>query len=48
MLCVTCGGNGYFLEIQGFPTIHNKGVLMPCECENGYKYTKFIDEHGKK
>jgi len=42
ILCVRCGGKGYYLEMIGFPskTDPNKtGELVSCnECENGFIY----------
>ena len=41
-LCVTCGGKGYYLLMQGFPTDKNaKGEIVFCEiCEQGFKYSR--------
>ena len=47
MLCVTCGGKGYYLEMIGFPDKtdpNRKGVIVPCDCEDGFKYSKMIDD----
>lgn len=49
-LCVSCGGKGYYLLIQGIPGIDQpRGMVTPCEeCEDGFKYSKAIeDQHGK-
>ncbi len=47
MLCVRCGGKGYYLLINGFPGIHNKGEIVFCgECEKGFNYTFEIEDHG--
>jgi len=45
---VTCGGKGFFLLMQGFPTDKNpKGDFVTCDCEDGFKYTKKLKEdHG--
>jgi len=49
-LCVTCGGKGFYLQMIGFPDKTNrrkKGELVPCGCEDGFKYTKMLKEqHG--
>ena len=48
-LCVSCGGKGYYLLIQGIPGINKpKGVITPCEeCEDGFKYSKsLVEDHG--
>jgi len=41
MLCVRCGGKGFYLLLQGFPTDKNpKGEIVACnECEKGFKYS---------
>jgi len=48
-VCVSCGGKGFYLLIQGVPGINEpKGVLTECECEDGFKYRKLVEEyHGK-
>jgi len=49
MLCVRCGGKGFYLLMQGFPTDKNaKGEFVFCEdCEKGFKYCQTIDkQHG--
>jgi len=52
-LCVTCGGKGFYLLIQGFPTKAvipgRTGEIIPCEeCEDGFKYSEMLEEyHGK-
>jgi len=49
-LCVECGGKGFYLLMQGFPNPLNQtrqGDLVPCECEDGFKYSKMIEEYGK-
>jgi len=48
-VCVSCGGKGFYLLIQGVPGINEaKGVLVECEeCENGFKYRKLLENHGK-
>jgi len=49
MVCVSCGGKGFYLLIQGFPTIHNKGEIVACECEDGFKYSKMlVEDYGKQ
>ena len=49
-LCVSCGGKGFYLLMQGFPgrTGNRSGEIVGCEmCEKGFKYSKLgIDEHG--
>jgi len=45
ILCVTCGGKGFFLEIIVGET---KGELVSCDCEQGFKYLKMGMKHGKK
>ena len=52
-LCVNCGGKGFYLLMQGFPdpknprNIKGKGEIIPCDCEDGFKYSKRLDEeHG--
>ncbi len=41
-LCVQCGGKGFYLLMQGFPSdIKSKGELVGCdECEQGFKYSQ--------
>jgi len=43
-LCVTCGGKGFYLLMQGFPTDKNpKGDFVFCEdCEDGFKYKSVL------
>jgi len=45
VLCVTCGGKGFFLEIIVGET---KGELVSCDCEQGFKYLKMGMKHGKR
>ena len=47
MLCVRCGGKGFYLLMQGFPGDKNpKGEIVACdECEKGFKYSQLgIDD----
>lgn len=48
-LCVSCGGKGFYLLIEGIPgiNINPKGVITPCEeCEDGFKYKRAaVDMH---
>lgn len=38
VLCVSCGGKGFYLEIVGMDT---KGELVSClDCEKGFRYGK--------
>jgi len=51
MLCVECGGKGYYLLMIGFPDKtdpNKKGEIVACEyCEKGFKYSKMLkDSHG--
>ena len=49
MLCVSWGGKGFYLLMQGFPTDKNaKGDFVFCdECEDGFKYSQMIiKDHG--
>jgi len=50
-LCVICGGKGFYLLMQGFPNAKirpKQGEIIPCDCEDGFKYSKMIkDYHGK-
>ncbi len=51
MLCVKCGGKGYYLLMIGFPDKtdpHKKGEIVGCEmCEKGFKYLQLgKDDHG--
>ncbi len=48
MLCVTCGGNGFYLLMNGFPGKTDKGEIVGCEmCEKGFKYLQLgKDDHG--
>jgi len=43
MLCVSCGGKGFYLLV----TVGNKiGEIIPCEeCEDGFKYSKMLKEY---
>jgi len=44
-LCVSCGGKGFYLLMHGFPNKrdpHQKGEIMPCDCEDGFKYSKML------
>ena len=42
MLCVSCGGKGFYLLV----TVGNtKGVITPCDCEDGFKYSNMIEEY---
>jgi len=45
-LCVTCGGKGFYLLMQGFPNKrdpHAKGEIMFCDqCEDGFKYLRHL------
>ena len=53
-VCVECGGKGFYLLMQGFPDLKNprnivgKGEVIPCGCEDGFKYSKELKEYGKK
>jgi len=45
VLCVECGGKGFYLLVQVGNT---KGELVSCECEKGFKYLKRgLKGHGK-
>jgi len=45
MLCVECGGKGFYLLVQ---VGNKKGELVSCECEEGFKYQKRgLMKHGK-
>jgi len=45
VLCVECGGKGFYLLIQNGNT---KGELVGCECEKGFKYFKGeLNNHGQ-
>ena len=49
-LCVSCGGKGFYLLIQGFPdptNPHRQGEIIPCDCEQGFKYSKMNENHGR-
>jgi len=49
MLCVSCGGKGFYLLMQGFPGDNNaSGEIVACdECEKGFKYSQLSDDkHG--
>jgi len=44
ILCVTCGGKGFYL-LCVYP--ETKGELVSCEmCEQGFKYEKILRNHG--
>jgi len=43
ILCVTCGGKGFYL-LCVYPD--TKGELVSCDCENGFKYQKILKKHG--
>jgi len=46
VLCMECGGKGFYLLIQFGNT---KGELISCDCEQGFKYRKKeLDCHGEK
>ena len=49
-LCVSCGGNGFFLMVNGFPNSkdsHRTGEIKPCNCEDGFKYKNYlVEDHG--
>lgn len=48
-LCVSCGGKGFYLLIQGVPGICKPiGEIQPCdECEDGFKYKNLlVEDHG--
>jgi len=49
-VCISCGGKGVYLLMKGMPGPNNtKGELMPCEeCEDGFKYSKMLDEYNGK
>jgi len=50
MLCANCGGKGFYLLMQGFPNPLNtgrQGDLVACDCEQGFIYSKMIEDHGK-
>jgi len=45
ILCVTCGGKGFYLLCH-YP--ETKGELVSCEnCEKGFRYVKRDLNHGK-
>jgi len=45
VLCVSCGGKGFYLLMQ-YGT--DKGELVGCDCEKGFKYFKGeLNNHGK-
>jgi len=48
-LCVSCGGKGFYLLMQGFPNAKSRpktGEMIPCEeCEDGFKYSKMLSEY---
>jgi len=37
VLCVECGGKGFYLLLQFG---NSKGEIVNCECEKGFKYIK--------
>jgi len=47
-LCITCGGKGFYLLMHGFPdpknprSITGKGEIIPCDCEDGFKYSQMV------
>jgi len=41
-LCVSCGGKGFYLLVQVGNTV---GEITPCDCEDGFKYSKMIEEY---
>ncbi len=49
-LCVSCGGKGFYLLIEGTPdgSGHQSGQIVFCEeCEDGFKYSKsLVEDHG--
>jgi len=46
ILCVECGGKGFYLLIQFGNT---KGELISCDCEEGFKYRKReLKDYGEK
>jgi len=46
MLCVSCGGKGFYLLIT---MGDKKGELQACEeCEDGFKYSKMLEEYNGK
>jgi len=47
ILCVECGGKGFYLLVSAYNKI---GEFVYCEyCEKGFKYIKReVKEHGKK
>lgn len=53
MLCVSCGGKGYYLLMHGFPdpknprAIKGNGEIVSCDCEKGFNYFEDKIEHGK-
>jgi len=51
MLCVECGGKGFYLLMQGFPDPKNprnivgKGEIVSCDmCESGFKYFEELEK----
>jgi len=47
-LCVSCGGKGFYLLMQGFPNQKDSaklGEIIPCDCEDGFKYSKMLTEY---
>jgi len=48
-LCVSCGGKGFYLLIQGVPGgKQTKGILTACDCEDGFIYKKMMSEDNGK
>jgi len=43
ILCVTCGGKGFYL-LCTYP--QTRGELIACDCEQGFKYVKMGMKHG--
>jgi len=43
ILCVTCGGKGFYL-LCNYP--ETSGELTACDCEQGFKYEKILNRHG--
>jgi len=48
-LCLSCGGKGFYLLMQGFPNSKSRstqGELVSCTCEQGFKYQNIGMKHG--
>jgi len=46
ILCVSCGGKGFYLLCNAFD---HKGELVSCEmCEKGFRYVQRGLNHGKQ